>query len=722
MTRQTDPGKGRLALILLSILFPLSAPAAPELMPYTVQAGDTCPKIAKTIYGDARRIDLIHQNNSLGPPPHHLRPGQVLRLPPAAHRDAAPDAVLTFVRNQVEAYTPDLHPGHKNDPLLRGHKVSTLNASSAEITFGDETQLQLGERSLVVILGSGSGEVTRHATAEDTTLLRGTLRAHLAELAGGPPKAPVALQTPAGKVKLGPGEAQVHVDERRSTRVAVYRGNSRLHAAGKEITVAAGFGSRADEGKPPMPPHALPPAPSWTQAPPALVLLSGEPRTVSAEYAPGGAAAGYHQQVAKDERFNDLVLDLRVDGATTHLDLKAPDQGTYFARVSAIDNDQFEGTAGPVAKLLVSRLAMRPAEPKRRAAVTVPVGVICELDREAPQAPRSIDREAPQAPRSIDREAPQAGAGSLALSPGRGHVLRCSAAGDAASGGAGTPAESVEVRIPAEQAGPMVGVVAPGPARFLQAGTGQRELTLRLRDAEGKPLSGLRLDGSAGPAATLGLIGETTEPGAYRTRLSWQPGTETLALRFRTADGQLVESTLPREAAPVVKRSAPRPPRLGLELGLHAGASVDVEQGHPGGLIGLELGLRTRLPAGSLWIALRAGYEGQSFDTGVLEARDLLTVSLPIGYRFFPHGSRGNLYLAANPALLVGWSHVRATRSETVVAEHFGLGGLLGAQVRLGIGALFLEGGYRHVFQQQRVMGDSTLDALTFALGYCLFF
>lgn len=127
---------------------------APALVNYTVLPGDSCGHIARRLYGDSHRIDLIHQNNDLGPLPHKLRPGLVLRLPVSATAGSRePDARLTFVRNQVEAYTPDYHRGQKNEALAEGNRVGTLAASSAEISFVDETRMQLGEHSMVVIFG-----------------------------------------------------------------------------------------------------------------------------------------------------------------------------------------------------------------------------------------------------------------------------------------------------------------------------------------------------------------------------------------------------------------------------------------------------------------------------------------------------------------------------------------------------------------------------------------
>ena len=95
-----------------------------------------------------------------------------------AVRRIAPSARLTFVRNQVEAHTPEPHPGQKDEALARGHKVNTRERSSAEITFADQSRLALGEETLVVVLG-GTTRRVRKGEAEDTTLMSGTLHAQI---------------------------------------------------------------------------------------------------------------------------------------------------------------------------------------------------------------------------------------------------------------------------------------------------------------------------------------------------------------------------------------------------------------------------------------------------------------------------------------------------------------------------------------------------------------
>lgn len=206
-----------IAVVTVSSAWQGQALAAPSKGPteYRVVAGDTCGKVAQKVYGDGKYIEFIHQHNKLGPKPHRLKAGMVLVIVPPETASVAegPDAQLTFVRNEVEAYTPGYHPGRRDEPLLRGHRVGTRESSSAQITFRDETQLQLSENTLVVILGDTSQRSTRERRGE-TVLLRGSLMARLGDLAG---TKPTAVATPGGRVEFvsGQNEAHLAVDEKK---------------------------------------------------------------------------------------------------------------------------------------------------------------------------------------------------------------------------------------------------------------------------------------------------------------------------------------------------------------------------------------------------------------------------------------------------------------------------------------------------------------------------
>lgn len=536
--------------LLLTLGLAAPASAAPPLVDYVVQEGDTCQTIARKIYGDSKHLKLLHANNKLGPLPHKLKPGTILKVPataedspPAAPPNtattptaatppattpppAAPDAILTFLRNEVDAYTPAQHPGRRDEPLSRGHRVNTHAASSAEITFADESRIQLGEQSLIVILGNTRTQARTTGKPEDTTLVTGSLRAHLGSLAGKP--RPLAIATPSAEATLEPGESQLSVDAEQATRLAVHRGSAKLRASNKTVAVPEQHGSKAPRGKPPTPPRPLPPAPVWTSPPPLFVLQTA-PAPISGTYTAGAGLANapspatWHVQVARDDRFNDLVVDTRVPAEVTRLELNVP-AGRYHARVSAIDSDQFEGRVSESVQVTLATIQTAPATTTTTAQLVISPGTFCALD-DGPLQPV-------QAP--------------LPLQPGRAHALRC--AGDA------TGASATTLEIPRTAAGTPHALATLEPPERI----GDDAVTLvrvRLHDAAGAPVSDVALTTTADPGVQLGPLTPGDAPGTYTTKVRWSPSSTPLAIQFLSDAQPLARVELPQ----LTRKPPPQP-------------------------------------------------------------------------------------------------------------------------------------------------------------------
>ena len=456
------------ACLGLALLLSTASAAAGDPGQYVVQAGDSCESVALKVYGDPRRYDLLHAANpELGVPPHKLRPGQTLRVP-----KTEPDARVTFIRNEVDVATPAARRAARNEPLSRGHKVITHAESSAEVTFSDATRLQLGEQTLVVILGSTSSRAAAAKLGVNTDLLRGSLRAHLAELAG--KRASASISTPGAKVGLGAGEASVQVDGKSATRLTVYRGAGTLTARGKRVEVGAGFSSSAEVGKTPTAPKPLPPAPSWSSPLPELVLTQAGEVDVAASYAPaaGGTVARWHVQLAREAAFNDLVVDARVPVEVTRIDARKLAPGEYHARVAALDAEAVEGKWGAVSTVRVVRPRVVEAlgQPPT---LEVGAGLWCSLDG----APFALVT------------AP------LPAVPGRLHALRC--APTEASAGA---AQQVSLQVAERPVVPSAPVAAPPPAASASAAPSAVAVPLAPSAPSVPPLQ----EGSVGVGAPTG--------------------------------------------------------------------------------------------------------------------------------------------------------------------------------------------------------------------------
>jgi hypothetical protein len=502
---------------------PPAAPPVQKLMRYTVVKGDSCLGLAQRIYGDSRRVDLIHQFNDLGPQPHYLTPGLVLHFPPPnlAPPLSGPDARLSSVHNRVEVQNPAPKRGQTNDPLSRGHKVKTDEGAGAEVLFRDETRLQLGENTLVVIFGDSSKKASQKTAVSDTQLMSGQLRAHLGALAG----SETTVQTAAGEVTLGAGEAQIKVDDKKTTRLMVYSGQSAITSKNQTVKVGAGFGSRATEGAAPSAPRPLPAPPVWLSTPPPSFLTSGRRVTLEAEYGPGKgngpAPLQWHVQVARDRLFNALVVNARVPVGTTKIEARRLGPGRYYARVSAVD-DEFEGPFGPVAQTLV--VVARLVRDESRNSVTAqisPGDIFCGLDG-GPLGPLS------QALRKTKKM------------PSK---IRCG------------PSASAKLAASLDLPPPSVAPFSLLP-RFERPDPLKREALLvwKLQDAREQPVSGAAIDLSLSAGVLSGPVEEGDNDGEYQAPIWWNEDAKTVTPKLR------VDGALELEADPLDLPTPPPPP------------------------------------------------------------------------------------------------------------------------------------------------------------------
>ena len=284
----------------------------------------------------------------------------------------------------------------------------------------------------------------------------------------------------------------------------------------------------------------------------------------------------------------------------------------------------------------------------------------------------------------------------------------------------------------------------PGRTRWTP-GHGERELAFRLTDAAGAPLtlSVTELQMRAAPGVEVAPL-MAGAPGEYRTQLRWPTSVVDLGLAVRVWATPPAELALALDVAelepppsapppmPPPERSAPTPtspapakpirltgaqattPRVAFELGL-AGSAL-VYQGVYGFGGVLEVGSRFRLPFGALGVTLRLGLEQQIqpepapflLNLGLalryVLARPRWPVSPYVG--FWMQGM-----LQRTPDAL---GAIALQRSESGLV----LGGLAGAQVRVGRGGIFTELGYRHTVYRQTVNEMPGWNTVFLLLGY----
>ncbi|MBI5512245.1 MAG: hypothetical protein HY909_00665 [Deltaproteobacteria bacterium] len=407
-------------------------------------------------------------------------------------------------------------PATQGMALQRGLRLWVPDGASAELSFRDGTRWVLAPGTAMVLFGSATPPPPGLPPTTHSTLQRGVVRllpARDEAHADGVP-----LGTLSSTVLSGRGEAVVRADlAGRSTRVAVYRGRVRVRGATQEFIVRAGSAMVLPAGAPPGLVHPLAAPPAWRTTPAETLVSVGDPVSVAVAWAPAPRTARisqWHVQVARDEAFTDLVMDALQAARVNRLELPGLGAGAFHLRVSAVDADRLEGVYGPVARFRVAAPTVVPARRDRVAGVSVPRELSCGLDGARPSPSPT----------------------PLPLTPGRNHRLRCLPVG-------GDPTMVRERTISAEESGPLVNEVRVDPPPADGTG-GTGVLVVRLRDAEGEPVTLASLVATASPGLEVGALRETDTRGLYTASVRWLAGARGARLSVRVNDAVTLEQSV----------------------------------------------------------------------------------------------------------------------------------------------------------------------------------
>lgn len=673
----------------------VASPARADDTVYTVKKGDTCAAIAARFYGDARLVDLIHDANpGMGPAPHNLAEGRKLRLPPKpGAKVSSPDARITALRNKVEVQAPEPKPAKMEDPLFKGNRVGTKESSAADLLFRDESQLRLGEHTLVVILGDVQ---SRAAKVGEASLVTGSLRARLGELAG-----KKEIDVPTGKVSFGRGEAQVSVDDKKSARLAVYKGTSAITSQSKTVPVPENFGSKAEMGKPPTPPKPLPGAPAWKAAPPSLTFLHNGKANVAGEYAPSGSVAvsAYRVQLAYDADFSDIVVDAKVPAAVTRLETKAEQPANYFVRVSAIDDDSFEGPFSAVYAVRVVRSPVTKA-PGYKVGVGLVADATCTVDGAALTEAMSFSSLIP-------------------------HRLECALADK--RGSAVLEVEAVHPALRLYAGRVQLATDAAGPENR------EGDVRVLLLDDHNErvpsPNATFETDDADVGVTILRTTPDPSSAGAYLVRLRWTENAKRVRLFARVAGGRPTPTAiLPLPPAPKAGKAAKEAPSIELDLGVGTQVTSSSLADASGRFFG-GVGARVPMDGGYLAFGGRIGYEGYLERKAVFSqlggqeatfTHGALAVGTPLAFRFGSRDTKLSPYVGLLPELLLQESTFVLSSGESRKgnAVVFGLTGMFGVSYKLGPGSVFAELGYRGTTMSEFQVAGLGMKGGTFGLGY----
>lgn len=301
------------ALLILSAAAPARADAPLEPVERRViQKGETCADLARSLWGDAKRVDLLSRYQSVACP--RPRAGDALVVPKVA--GALPLARIASVES-ADASTRALQGTVVSQAFrleLGASDRVVLELHGARVALGPKTRASLDAEGNQVVLTLEAGELSSSG------------------------ERPVVVAFPGGgRATLTSKDAWVERRGERAT-VAVHEGKAALEGAKKQVALDAGKWSRLEGKGAPAAARPVGAARELTASLP--IAFAGEP--LELRWEPPLGATGHRVEVSREDGGAFAAQDLPGGSARQPVDL-AP--GRYVARLRSRDADDVLGAA-----------------------------------------------------------------------------------------------------------------------------------------------------------------------------------------------------------------------------------------------------------------------------------------------------------------------------------------------------------------------------------------
>lgn len=325
-----------LKIFIISVLALSPVPSDAADWVYTVVEGDNLWDFSEKHLDSVMRFDQIRKINNVAQP-RRMRPGTRLRVPmqwiksnPTPARVESVLGIATILR-ATEKLPVEAKPGDQiwlNDSLLTGPE------SSVAVQFADGSILTLhGESEMRFDHLSAYGETGM--VDSRLNLIKGRVDTRVKPAVG--PGSRFEIQTPSAiSAVRGTAYRAAVTAEQQASNVEVIEGKVRVTGAKKPRLVRAGFGTRVNPGRKPLPPQQLLDAPLLKPLPDSIRQLNWP-----VAWSPLPSANSYRVQIRAQSKPNVTVWDRTVSAARASLpDL---DDGDYLLIVRGIGQYGLEG-------------------------------------------------------------------------------------------------------------------------------------------------------------------------------------------------------------------------------------------------------------------------------------------------------------------------------------------------------------------------------------------
>ena len=322
---------------------PAPAPAAstePSL-PYTVKPSDKLIRLTRDLLVSPRAWNEVAKFNQMKDP-NFIKPGQQINIPLRLLKFQPAQARIISVAGDVQLAGA---PATVGMAVPEGARLVTGANSSAVVQLGDGSQVKMLPQTLADVVNNREYAMRDASASGSTTWFSGFIRLSqgaLETLAATIQRraTPLQIETPTSLVGVRGTQFRVAYDDpaSRNARTEVVEGKVRADNPAQQsgADLPGGTGAKINPAEREVRVVKLLPAPDLSALPAEL----NKPQALLPMPALPGAAS-FRVQVASDEKFDQIVRDLKV--TTASVDLGALANSNWYTRVRGIDADGIEG-------------------------------------------------------------------------------------------------------------------------------------------------------------------------------------------------------------------------------------------------------------------------------------------------------------------------------------------------------------------------------------------
>lgn len=317
------------SFVAVLLLIAPSVMAQEVMWRYTVRPGDNLITLGKKHLINPDNWKVMQSINQIKNP-YRIPVGTVLQVPITLVKQtpASAEVILSSGHVLIQRSATDFEPISAGDKLGAGANIITKENSKVIVQFADQSTVELGSNASMQLdsmsLYSGGAMVDTKVR-----LQKGQLKTY----ANPQHEQGNSMQviTPSAIAAVRGTQFRVSTEDNATTQETL-EGKVGLEAANEEVMVNMGFGSKAEQGKPPKPPVKLLAAADTSQMKAffnQLPVIFDIPKL--------NGAVGWVGEIASDKQFSSIASEAKSN--TQQLDFGDLPDGQYFLTLRA--QDQF---------------------------------------------------------------------------------------------------------------------------------------------------------------------------------------------------------------------------------------------------------------------------------------------------------------------------------------------------------------------------------------------